>query len=323
VDDGDEAAQETARRPLLEVAFTVQRARRVRREHAILHVHPKISVTEVAAGQPFTSWANQRRRDPLWGEALSLLLQLLSGPFVTSLDVDDSPSPDDTVPSCLGAPVWIVEMLLHAAHHGLSCGRRSWVLSYGPEPYLHEPIYRAERDGRSIDLDNFRTDAQAREGEAALSAADVTTTLSILEESVLHTERVRILDSARSSAKRWELDCAPARLFEAIRHLDAFAEALDAGLPRETAAERYAHAAGIEMSQEKANTLKKPTLREQRRFLIPGDREKQLFDMHAKPGPRTRIHVLARREQKDEADTARGEHTVIYVGHCGEHLDVR
>ncbi len=323
VDSLDEEERRASRGPLVEVADTVRRARRVRREHAILHIHPELGVTEVAAGQPFVSWANQRRRDPVWGDALSLLLQLLSGPFVTSLEVADSPRPADTVPSCLRAPAWIVEMILHAAHHGLDHDRGSWVLSYGPEPYLHEPVYRAERDGRSVDLDNLRTDAQAREAEARLSAQEATTTLSILEEAVLHTERVRLLESAKSSAKRWELDCAPARLLDAIRHLDAFAKALDEELPRETAAEHYTLASGVEMSQEKANTLKKPTLREQRKFLIPGDREKQLFDMHAKPGLGTRVHVLARRERRDAADAAQGEHTVVYVGHCGEHLDLR
>ncbi|HSN99448.1 MAG TPA: hypothetical protein VLS89_14230 [Candidatus Nanopelagicales bacterium] len=322
-DEGDEAARAAARRPVVEIADTMQRARRVRREQAVLFVHPDLGMTEVAADQPFVIWANQQRRNPVWGNALDLLLQLLSGPFVTSMAVDDGPRPIDTVPSCLEVPEWLVEMLLTAAHHGLACGRSSWILSYGPVPHLDQPIYRATRESIAAEIKNLRTDGEAREAEAALSRADAKTTLAVLEAAALHTERVRVLDSARSSAKRWEIDCRPEVLFEAIRGLDAFARALDEGLPRDTAAERYRLACGVEMSQEKAQTLKKPSLREQRRFLIPGDTDKRLFDMHAKPGEQTRVHVLARKEPKDEQDADRGEHTLVYVGHCGEHLPLR
>jgi hypothetical protein len=319
---GDEDARRAARQPVVEIADTLQRARRVRREQAVIFVHPALGAAEVAAGQPFISWANQHRANPDWGNALDLLLQLLSGPWVHTLEVDDGPRPADTVPSCLEAPDWLVEIVLTAAHHGLSRGRASVILSYGPAPYLDHPVYRAERGERLIDLPNVRTDHDAAEAEAALSLADVKTTLSVLEEAALHTERVRVLDSARSSAKRWALDCNPAILFEAIRGLDAYARALDEGLPREAAADRYKQACSVDMSQEKAQTLRKPTLRKQREFNVPGVTEKQLFDMHAKPGD-TRIHVFARKELKDEDDPGKGDHTVVYVGYCGEHLDLR
>lgn len=315
-DEGDEEARRATRRPVVEVADTVQRARRVRREDAILYVHPDLGAAEVAAGQPFIQWANRRRRDLSWGNALDLLLQLLSGPFVDALDVDEGPCPTDTTPSCSQTPPWLIEMLLKAAHHGLSFGRPSWILSYGPTPHLVEPLYRAFREPLAVELVNLRTDAEARDAEAALSLQAARTTLSILTEAALHTERVRVLDSAISSAKRWNLDCKPENLFDAIRSLDSYARALDEGEPREVAAERYRHTSGIEMSQEKAQTLKKPSVREQRKFLIPGDSEKQLFDMHAKPGPLTRIHVFARQEREAEG----GPHVIIYIGHCGEHL---
>jgi hypothetical protein len=216
-----------------------------------------------------------------------------------------------------------VELVLTAAHHGLACGRASFILSYGPRPYLDEPIYRAQRGEQCIELSNFRTDCDAAEAEAALSRAEVRTTLSVLETAATHAERVRVLDSARMSAKRWELDCDPAVLFEALRGLDAYARALDDGLPRQAAAERYKQACGVDMSQEKAQTLKKPSLRKQREFLVPGLAEKQLFDMHAKPGWNTRVHVFARLQAKDQRAPEKGAHTVVYVGHCGEHLDLR
>ncbi|WP_437491936.1 hypothetical protein WME75_16620 [Sorangium sp. So ce1014] len=267
-------------------------------------------------------WRNQHRMDSDWDNVLDLLLQLLSGPWVQNLEVDDGPCPTDTDPSCLEAPDWLVEVLLTGAHHGLSCGRPSWILSYGPNPYLDKPIYRAERGERQIELRNLRTAHEAAEAEAALSRPNVTTTLSVLEQAVLHTERVRILDTARSSAKRWELDCDAAILFEAIRALDAYARALDTGLPRESAAERYKLACCVDMSQEKAQTLKKPTLGKQRELHVPGFAEKQLFDMHAKPGNRTRVHVFACKEPRDEKDAEKGDQSVVYIGHCGEHLDL-
>jgi hypothetical protein len=305
---------------VVEIADTLQRARRVRREQAVLFVHPALGTAEVAAGEPFFRWANQHRTSAVWSNVLDMLLQLLSGPWVQSLEVDDGPRPADTVPSCLEVPDWLVEMMLTAAHHGVSCGQSSWILSYGPEPHLDQLIYRAERGERRIALHNFRTNREAREAEAALSVADVKTTLSVLEEAALHIERVRVLDSARSSAKSWELDCDPAVLFEAIRGLDAYARALDDNLPRESAAERYKLACGVDMSQEKAQTLKKPTLRKQREFSVPGIAPKQLFDMHAKPGNLTRVHVLGQKALKDEKDPEKGEQTVVYIGHCGEHL---
>jgi hypothetical protein len=278
---------------------------------------------EVALGEPFVRWANRHRTNPDWGNALELLLQLLSGPWVHSLEVDDEPRPADTIPSCPKVPQWLADIVLTAAHHGLSCGRQSWILSYGPRPYLAQPIYRAERAERRIDIYNLRTERAAAEAEAALARAGVKTTLAVLEEAALHADRVRILESARSSAKRWELDCDPATLFEAIRGLDAYAHALDEGLPRDSAADRYKLACGVDMSQEKAQTLKKPTLRKQREFHVPGVAERQLFDMHAKPGSSTRVHVLARKELRDEEAPEKGTHTVVYVGHCGEHLDLR
>lgn len=315
--------REAAKRPVVEIADTLQRARRVRRAEAVLHVHPALAAAEVSAEETFITWANRHRRSQEWGAALDLLLQLLAGPWVQSLPVDDGPCPTDTTPSCLDAPEWLVETVLTAAHHGISHGRSSVILSYGPAPYLVHRLYQAEREDRRVDLHNLRSDAEAAEAEATLSKAGVKTTLEVLEEATRHALRVRVLEPARAAAKRWELDCNPAVLFDAVRGLDAYAQALDEGLPREAAAERYKLACGVDMSQEKAQTLKKPTLREQRKRSVPGFAEKQLFDMHAKPGSRTRVHVFACKEPRDEADPEKGEHTVVYVGHCGEHLDLK
>lgn len=329
--EGDKEARKAARQPVVDVAETVQRARL--REGAILYVHPEFGSAEVSPGQSFIHWANQHQRDAAWGTTLSLLLQLLSGPFVTSLPVDDGQCPGDTEPSCLNAPAWLVEMMLTAAHHGLAFGPSSLILSYGPKPHLDAPSYVARRDEGAIELRNLRTNKEARDAEAAQSLEGAQTTISVLEAAVGCTDRVRVLDTARSSAKRWELDCRPDDLLAAIRGLDAYALALDAGLPRESAAERYRLACRVEMSQEKAQTLKKPVLRAQRMFMIPGDKERQLFDMHAKPGPKTRVHVFARDEGGaasddgddggDASDDKRKRRTLVYIGYCGEHLDLK
>lgn len=320
-EEGDDACRE-AQRPLVELADTLQRTRRLRREYDVLFVDQALGTFEVAKGKFFVHWANEHRREAAWGNVLDLLLQLLSGPWIQSLKVDANPRPVDTDPSCLHVPRWLLEILLIAAHHGLSCDRASFILSYGTRPYLEHNVYRVERDGRRIELANLRNDQAAADAEAALGLRDVRTTLDVLDEAARYTSRVRVLESARRSARQWELDCDPGLLFEAIRGLDAYARALDEKLPREIAAERYKEACGVDMSQEKAQTLKRPSLRKQREFQVPDLTEKQLFDMHAKPG-NTRIHVFAREEAIDQADVGKGKCTVIYVGHCGKHLDLR
>ena len=67
---------------------------------------------------------------------------------------------------------------------------------------------------------------------------------------------------------------------------------------------------GIPMSRESGEVSRNPTCKRQRTFVVPG-RGEQYFDMHAKPGASTRIHVWT-----DVVEDRR----VVYVGHCGEHL---
>lgn len=323
-DEGGEVTRREARQPVVELAETVQRARRLRDEHAVLFVDQGFGEVNVASDDDsitFVRWANEHKRDAEWRDVLDLLLHLLAGPWIQELEVDEHDPPLDTTPSCYDAPDWLINIVLIAAHHGLATGRVTFILSYGPTPHLNERTYAVERAERRAELLNLRNDQEAAEAEAEISLKTVNTTLQVLEQAILHTERVRILDSARKSASEWWLDCTPALLLCAIRGLDAYARALDEKLPRESAAERYRQACGVEMSQEKAATLKKPSLRIQRLFEVPGIDKKQLFDMHAKPG-NTRLHVFAHQELVDETDPTRGEQTVVYIGHCGRHLDL-
>jgi hypothetical protein len=130
-----------------------------------------------------------------------------------------------------------------------------------------------------------------------------------------------VLDSARRAAERWVFDCTLDRLLDALLGLEVYAQELEGGGSREAAAQAYQRATSVEMSQEKANTLKKPTLRSQRTFRLP-DGTSELFDMHAKPGSATRIHIFARREASSDHETG-VERIVVYVGHCGKHLDLK
>ena len=122
-----------------------------------------------------------------------------------------------------------------------------------------------------------------------------------------------LLPSAVRSAEAWLLDCPPKHLHGALFGLTEFVNALVEGLSREQAAERYYERTGIQMSQETSTVRKIPTRRRQRLF-IAGPHGEQYFDMHAKPGNLTRVHIWV-------APAAGGVPSVIYVGHCGRHLD--
>lgn len=314
------ARAEAARGPLVEITQTVLRTRRTRGE-ATLYVHPGLGATDVGSGESFVRWANARVRTPEWGDLLQPLLQLGAGPFVHDLERDEGPIPKESVPPCDAAPPWLQETLLLSGHHALSCRRGAWLLSYGDHPYLTDAHYSFNRADAWARVDNLRSDGDAARAEAALAIATTSSASEILERAARLSGRIIVLDDARRSAQRWVFDCGLDRLLEALIGLDVYARALEGGASREAAAEAYQLATSIEMSQEKANTLKKPTLRIQRTFRLP-DGTREVFDMHAKPGPATRIHIHARREVRPGQETG-VEEIVVYVGHCGKHLDLK
>jgi len=314
------APAETTRGPLVEITQTVLRMRRTRDE-VTLYVHPELGRADVGGGESFVQWANARVRTPEWRDLLQPLLQLGSGPFVHDLERDEGAIPTESVPPCDAAPPWLQETLLLSGHHVLSCRRGAWLLSYGVRPHLTDAYYRFNRADSWAQVDNLRSDGDAARAETALAVATTSSASEILERAARLSGRLIVLDDARRSAERWVFDCSFDRLLEALIGLDVYARALEGGASREVAAVAYQQATSIEMSQEKANTLKKPTLRTQRTFRLP-DGTREVFDMHAKPGPRTRIHIHARREVR--SGTATGtEEIVVYVGHCGKHLDLK
>jgi hypothetical protein len=301
-----------ARSPIIDLGETLVRARRLRSGTA-LHVHSTLAETDVGGGLTFVAWGNQNQRTRNWGDLLGVLLSLLSGPFVELLEVDGGECPSTSEPPCSHAPEWLRETLFYAAHAQLSSGGESWLLSYGERPYLEARLYKCTGGDRSTVLANFRSDREASEAEAKRSAVAQRSMADVLEDAARHAQRVVLLESARRSAREWKFDCSAESLYTAVVGLDALAAALEGGATREKAAGAYQDAYGIEMSQEKANTMKKPTLRAQRTFSLP-DGRKELFDLHAKPGAMTRIHVFPHRD---------GDRVTIYIGWCGKHHDLK
>jgi hypothetical protein len=307
------------RTPLVELLATLIRIRKVRNEGTI-YVHPDLRSTDVGNGQPFVSWANGLLGSKDWRDILDTLLSLGTGPFYMELAVNSEMPPGDTDPSCRHVPSWLKDMVLRCAHHVLSEMGEAWLLSYGDGVHLTADAYEAQRGPRRGRVPNLRSDAEAEAAERNLSLRRAQTTVDILDAAEKHASRVRVLDKARDSARRYGQPI-PSNLLPALIGLDQYANALDAGESRELAAQIYHHAIGVEMSGEKSATLRKPSLKECRTFVLPNGTP-ALFDMHAKPGE-MRVHVHACKEPVDPNNPDSGEHTVVYVGHCGEHLPLK
>jgi len=274
-----------------------------------LWVHPELSAQDTGAGV-FVQWANRHRNDPDTGSLVELLLRLLSGPFVTDLPAEGTETLSEE-PSLPEEPAWLCGAVRQLARHALTRdGVLPWVLSFDPDSGLNEPRYRLSRREATAEVENFRRVVQVGERLEELATQGLAGALAALEAAGRFSTRLIVLDRARESARRWTLDCSEAILFRSLVHLEKYATALDEGLSRELAAEQYHLSCGVEMSRESSEVGRSPTCRRQRELEVPGHGV-QYFDMHAKPGGGTRIHVWTA--------LVAGKH-VVYVGHCGEHL---
>lgn len=274
-----------------------------------LRVHPELSAQDTGAGL-FIQWANRHRNDPDTGSLVELLLRLLSGPFVTDLPVGDHVEVLSGEPPLPEEPEWLCGAVQHLARHALTRdGVLPWVLSFDSNSGLREPRYRLSRGEVAVEIENFRRVVELGERLEALATQGLAGALAVLEAAGKFSPRLVILDRARESARRWTLDCSEAMLFRSLVQLEQYAAALDEGLSRELAAERYHLSCGIEMSRESSEVGRSPTCRRQRELEVPGYGV-QYFDMHAKPGG-TRVHVWT---------ALVADKHVVYVGHCGEHL---
>lgn len=275
-------------------------------------VHPDLPLQETGVG-PLVAWANHQSKNNANADKanVELLLRLCHGPWVTELEVDTLPRPNDAEPSLPNDVEWRKEAVLHLGHHALAAPHvRPWILTYDPKSTLPESSYRITRDDVVITIENFRQHSATLARHLSIASQGLHGALAVLERVTQHSDRIAILDNARNSARRWVLDCTEQTLFQALITLDVYAEALDKGFSRELAAEQYSKACSVPMSQESGAVYKNPTCRKQREFMVPGH-GKQYFDMHAKPGGLTRIHIWT--EKVDGR-------TRVYVGHCGDHL---
>lgn len=275
---------------------------------APLYVHPELHGQDTGQG-PFVAWANKQRSNPEQRRTIELLLRLCQGPFVTDLDVD-AEAPEQVQPSLPLQPNWRHEAIVHLGHHVLANPQiLAWLLSYDPQSNLKDLAYSVVRGDDRANLENHRQGSTTSSRLGAIATQGLAGALAILERAAENCPRLVVLDRARDSARRWTLDCTEQTLYHALVSLEVYANALDEGLSRELAAERYTLACSVQMSRESAQVGRSPSCRGQREIEVPG-RGKQYFDMHAKPGG-TRIHIWTEKHR---------EETVVYIGHCGEHL---
>jgi hypothetical protein len=260
-------------------------------------VHETIANFDTGSGT-LVRWANTRRRDPL----VELLLRMLSGPFAPrGAFAGPITPPINTLDEWLQDTVR--RLLDVAASPAAFCG----MISPSPTGGADATSYASSEAMISNWLDSSAFDHEL------VSRGRERTTLEVLLQAEQEMDgRLVVLPQARRSAEGWPLDCAASELHRALLALEEFALALGEGLSREAAANRYHTRSTIPMSQESAATWRMPTRRRQRLF-VAGPHGEQYFDMHAKPGNLTRVHIWVATQQDAE--------TTIYVGHCGRHLE--
>jgi hypothetical protein len=264
-------------------------------------VHETLATFDTGRGA-LVQWANTQRRDPEFRPLVELLLRMLSGPFVPSGSFGGPITPPiDTLDEWLQDTVR--RLLDVAASPAAICG----MISPSPTGGADATSYASSEAMISNWLDSSAFDHEL------VSRGSERTTLEVLLQAEQEMDgRLVVLPQARRSAEGWSLDCAASELHRALLALEEFAVALGEGLSREAAANRYHMRSTIPMSQESAATWRMPTRRRQRLF-VAGPHGEKYFDMHAKPGNLTRVHIWVATQQDAE--------TTIYVGHCGRHLE--
>jgi hypothetical protein len=270
-----------------------------RRTGSLPLVHTSLSMFDMGE-ESLLAWANRMRGADKRRPLVELLLRLLAGPFIP-----DARHPGLVEPDIQELPLWLQEVLralLAAADSGSLVG----MISPRPTGGAEAEAYRSDAATVANWFDGSSFDKWV--------AANPTgrTTLEVLQEAETRMAgRLIVLPSALRSAAAWTLDCQPETLLRAVLGLEAYAAAMAGGLPRDTCTTRYLEHTEVEMSQETAAVWKNPVRRRQRLFVVPSHGE-QYFDMHAKPGKRTRVHVW----MPNAVDSS----TPIYLAHCGKHL---
>jgi len=285
-------------KPLARVLATVK----VRLRGLPLYVHASLGQCQTGSG-PFVNWANARRNDPEWKALLELLLSTLSGPWISALGEPDAV---DVEPSIVDYPEWLQDLLRTLISHrssGLSPAVGLLALGGGAGSEVSE--YR----GLEVAVPVWRTLDDLEHTLCWVQGPR--TTREVLEEASAELgDLVVVLPSARRAADAWALDCKPAELHRAILGLRYLVEAMNEGMSREAAVTRYHERSTIPMSGETGDVARSPNRRRQREFEA-GTHGKQYFDLHAKPGNLTRLHVWVTMEHGRR---------LVYLGYCGKHL---
>jgi hypothetical protein len=283
-----------------------------RRTRALPHVHPDLPRAETGQG-PFIQWANRMLRDPERRALVELLLQTTAGPWIQGSPLHGLVEPSvSELPSWLAETVRILLEVAPSVQAPALCG----LVSPSPTGGVDYPSFKSEHGvvvPNWLNVDSFEHDLTA--------TAPDRTTLEVLRQAETEMAgQLVVLPSAVRSAERWTRDCPAAVLHRALLGLEHYAAALaesrpdGARWPRERCTERYHERTGTPMSQESAATSRQPTKRRQRTF-DASPHGPQYFDIHAKPGNLTRIHVWV------FVDDQGVDPPIIYLGHCGRHLD--
>ena len=270
-----------------------------RRTNSLPRVHPSF-VTSHVGEEPFTKWANRLKRAPDRGPLVVLLLSMMSGPFL-----EGAPFEGSIEPAVDALPPWLDETIRTLLASPPSPGVLVGLVSPAPTGGADAPTY----SGGERSISNWFDEAAFE--RAVIAASKGETTIEVLRKAEHQMGgRLVVLPSAIRSAEAWKLDCASSDLLRALLGLEVYASALLKGLPREQCAAQYRQHCEIEMSQESAEIWRRPPRRRQRLF-VAGPHGEQYFDMHAKPGKLTRVHIWV----SNDADRK------IYVGYCGRHLE--
>ena len=278
-----------------------------RRTCELPRVHETLAGVDTGAGT-FIQWANRNKNSSTIAPFVELVLRMVSGPFLPEERFEGPVGPSlDDLDSWLED---LVRRLLAAPREPSDSG----LISPEPRGGADAPKYQCA----AAVISNWHN-ASAFDDELIARAEGSAVDVLLQAEAQMEGQLI-VLPSARRSAEAWVLDCRASELHRALLGLETYAAALQEcgsdgeALSREACAARYRQRTTIEMSQETGAVRRQPARRRQRTF-VAGGYGAQYFDMHAKPGKMTRVHIWT-----PPVGNA-GSRTPIYVGHCGRHLD--
>lgn len=266
-----------------------------------LRVHPDLRTVDTGAGS-FLSWAQRARGQADWTDLVTLLLRLTNGPWVADLEPEWA---GPIAPDISTLPAWLQESLRRM----LGTGRDTVLVS--PPPTAATGVTRWVADDGARTLLRWADVAGVDQVPGVPPRSTLELLLQVAEELSGH---VVVLESAIRSAKAWTLDCRPEMLQAALRGLPTYGNAMAQGLPRESCCDAYYEATSVPMSQETGDVWRRPNRRKERQF-VAGEHGIQYFDVHAKPGDATRIHIWVSVDRASDPPVP-----VIFIGHCGRHL---